>query len=141
MVPLGQALEQLINKLGLAHRVKQQSALVYWEETVGREIGRNTKPAALRRGVLFVWVRDSAWAAQLAFLKGELIERLNARVGERVVQDIHWLVKAWEVPNRSLVRGPGVLFKRSNGLAVKKPAVRRKGQKDTDGPLYPSSKG
>lgn len=101
---LGQVLQQLVQGLGITYRLKQESVLLYWEETVGREISRNTKPAAFRRGVLLVGVRDSAWAAQLAFLKADLIERLNARVGERVVQDIHWLVKTWAEAGRPLAR-------------------------------------
>lgn len=117
-------MEQLIARLGLSHRLKQESALLCWEETVGREINRYTRPAAIRRGVLFVWVRDSAWAAQLAFMKAQLIERLNARLGERVVQDIHWLVKAWEEPNRSLARKRGV----AHGVVKRKPALRGRGK-------------
>lgn len=97
----------MVGSLGLKKRVMQESALLYWEEAVGREINRHTKPAALRNGVLFVWVRNSSWAAQLAFLKGELMERLNARIGEPVVQDIHWLVRSWEEAGRPLTRKRG----------------------------------
>lgn len=105
--PLGAALTRALGELGLAQRLQQVRVVRDWPEIVGGEIARQTRASSLRRGVLRVHVRTPAWAAQLSFLKAELVARLNRRAQADLVHDIHWSVGDW--PNRSgrrLVRRP-----------------------------------
>jgi len=46
------------------------------------------RPLRLRRGVLFVGADGPAWMQEVQFLKPELRDRLNARLGRAVVRDI-----------------------------------------------------
>ncbi len=98
---LGVVLAKALGDLGLEPRLRQAKVILDWPETVGKEIARHTRACNIRRGVLSVAVRTSAWAAQLAFLKAELVSRLNERAQAPIVHDIHWLVGNW--PKR---RGP-----------------------------------
>lgn len=91
-MPIGPALEQLLNRLGLRARLAQQMVVHSWSQVAGREIARRTRALDLRRGTLLVRVESSVWAAQLAFFKAELIRRLNERAGAPVVRDIRWVV-------------------------------------------------
>jgi predicted nucleic acid-binding Zn ribbon protein len=65
-----------------------------WEETVGDEIARNARPAAVKGSTLLVHVSSSTWVHQLQFLKREMISRLNAGLGQNRVEDIKFKVGA-----------------------------------------------
>jgi predicted nucleic acid-binding Zn ribbon protein len=65
-----------------------------WEETVGDEIARNARPAAVKGSTLLVHVSSSTWVHQLQFLKRDLISRLNAGLGQNRVEDIKFKVGA-----------------------------------------------
>jgi predicted nucleic acid-binding Zn ribbon protein len=65
-----------------------------WEETVGDEISRNARPAAVKGSTLLVHVSSSTWVHQLQFLKRDLISRLNAGLGQNRVEDIKFKVGA-----------------------------------------------
>lgn len=106
--PLGEVLSRALGDLGLAERLQQARVVLDWPRTVGGEIARHTRASGLRRGVLSVQVRTPAWAAQLAFLKADLIARLNRRAQAELVRDIHWLVGDWPHPSgrRLLRRAP-----------------------------------
>lgn len=60
-----------------------------WDEVVGPQVARRARPSAIRDGVLTVTVASGPWLQQLTFLKEELIERLNQKVGEALVREIY----------------------------------------------------
>ncbi len=103
---LGLALEQLVSRLGLRARLRQEAALVHWPAAVGPEVGRHTRPLEIRGGVLRVQVRNSTWANQLAFLESDILARLNALIGEPAVRDIRWVVGAWREAGREAAARP-----------------------------------
>lgn len=58
-----------------------------WNEVVGADIARRTRPAALRNGSLTVLTMGSAWSHQLSFLAPQILESLRALVpGARLVR-------------------------------------------------------
>lgn len=52
--------------------------LVVWARLAGSAIARRSEPRTLRDGVLTVQVTSSAWAQELTFLQGSLLEKLAA---------------------------------------------------------------
>lgn len=88
---LGRVLEKLATALGLKARLEKEMVLLAWPAAVGKDIARNTRAQELRGGVLIVGVRTSAWANQLAFLKDDMIRKLNERAKAVVVRDIRWV--------------------------------------------------
>lgn len=54
-----------------------------WREAVGEVIATEATPTAEQSGVLTVSCRSAAWASDLDLLAPELIEQLNARLGEQ----------------------------------------------------------
>ena len=55
---------------------------------IGPPLTENAEPAFFRSGVLTLTVGKSAWLTELTFLKGEVMERMNAALGKPVVKDI-----------------------------------------------------
>lgn len=74
----------------LARLLQPHMAKVHWAEVVGPQVGAVTQVEAVRGGVLFVRVRNSVWANELTLLKEDMLRRLNAKLGGRVLTDIHF---------------------------------------------------
>src|SRR5690348_8537543 len=45
-----------------------------WPEIVGKTIAEQTLPAAYEKGILYIWVKHSAWMQQLWFVQDTIKE-------------------------------------------------------------------
>ncbi len=79
------ALARLPGATGLVH----YPIWAEWSAVVGATIAAHAKPAQLRRGVLVVAVDGPEWMHELQYVKRDVVERLNARLGSTVVRDIY----------------------------------------------------
>lgn len=86
---LGEILNELLQRNGLTHRVKQFEVINAWPEVVGPAVARVSKAAEVREGVLYVEVLNGVWRNELFYLKPELVQKLNRHVGQKVIHDIH----------------------------------------------------
>jgi hypothetical protein len=59
-----------------------------WAAAVGPKVAARTQPQGFRRGLLVIKSASSAWQNELTFMKAELIERLNATLGSKMVRDL-----------------------------------------------------
>lgn len=84
----GEVLEALVARMEFRDRLRDYAVFPIFEEEVGPEIARRTEPLRIEDGKLFVAVESSAWMQELHFLKDEIRERLNRRVGAPVVREI-----------------------------------------------------
>jgi predicted nucleic acid-binding Zn ribbon protein len=57
-----------------------------WSATVGPSIAAQAQPTTERGGVVTVSCAASVWAQELDLMAPQIIERLNAALGERTVQ-------------------------------------------------------
>ena len=85
---VGPVLGDLLEGLGLEHRMREFRAVEIWEATVGEPVAQRTRPVGIRDGVLFVEVSSSVWMQELVLLRDEIVERLNANLGETIVRRI-----------------------------------------------------
>lgn len=67
-----------------------------WDRIVGEIIAENTRPAGLRKKTLLVHVNSSPWMHHLHFIREEIVLKVNAAVGEALIEDI--LFKIGPVP-------------------------------------------
>jgi predicted nucleic acid-binding Zn ribbon protein len=54
-----------------------------WEEAVGDVVSAEAQPVSEREGVVTVACRSSVWAQELELLGPDLLEKLNAALGDR----------------------------------------------------------
>jgi predicted nucleic acid-binding Zn ribbon protein len=85
---VGEVLAELLQQYGLADRLKEFDAVNCWAEIAGEQIASHTKAREVRDGALVVEVSSSAWRNQLFYLKAELIEQINKKIGKKVIHDI-----------------------------------------------------
>jgi hypothetical protein len=79
---------QTLSRLGWASEYLEQRAILCWPEAVGPRVAARAQPYRLQRGVLTVRVDGAAWLSELTYLKSEIRNRLNERLGGRPVTEL-----------------------------------------------------
>ncbi|HLF70303.1 MAG TPA: DUF721 domain-containing protein [Actinomycetota bacterium] len=87
-------LNRVASKMGIERPAETARLFATWEAIVGPQIALRCQPTSLKEGVLRVRAQSPAWAAELRYLGPEVASRINAALGQKVVDQ----VKAW-VPN------------------------------------------
>lgn len=85
-------LERVLSSLNLGIKVKQYRIWEVWNSIVGEAIARQAQPHQIRAMVLWVTVSNSTWMQQLEFMKRQIVERINQRIGDRVISDIRFRI-------------------------------------------------
>lgn len=85
---LNDILKNLIKNLGIERQLLENQAILFWPTIVGPRIAKNTSAERVNDGILFVKVKSDVWRNELLFYKMELIEKLNLKLGKKVVLDI-----------------------------------------------------
>ncbi|MEO0092789.1 MAG: DUF721 domain-containing protein [candidate division WOR-3 bacterium] len=84
---LSDFLPEVLDKLRLSEKLREQQAILLWNRAVGKEVKKHTKPYAIENGTLVVLVDNSAWMNELIFLKKEIIKKLNELIVSRLKTD------------------------------------------------------
>jgi predicted nucleic acid-binding Zn ribbon protein len=69
-----------------------------WTEYVGPTMGQVSEPVGYHRGVLYVWVKNSAWMQQLVFMRGPMKEAINQKLQQNYVYEIRLTMDRKAVP-------------------------------------------
>ncbi len=84
--PIGIALDALSSGLAPASPLGRIQEV--WERATGPAIAAVAKPVAERSGVLTVACESAVWAQELDLMGDQLVERLNAALGESLVASL-----------------------------------------------------
>lgn len=87
---LSAVLSQAIKDLNLEGPIYQQKIWEVWEEAVGKAVAKAAQPDRVRFKTLFVRVVDSVWLHHLARLQGLILEKVNRKVGRKVIEKIYF---------------------------------------------------
>lgn len=85
-------LNSVLETKHLKKRIDDCEVFEIWDDVVGENIAPKTAPLGFRKGALKIGVSDHGWLQQLQFLKEELRERLNKRLGRDLVESIYFQV-------------------------------------------------
>lgn len=88
--PIRSILEKTFKALEIDVPLKTHSILRAWNEIVGESVAEHSQPRSIRNHILFIEVSHSTWMQQLQFLKLTLLEKINAFLGEPLIQDIRF---------------------------------------------------
>ena len=91
MEKLNTSIQSFLENYGLKKGVKQNSAMLYWEDVVGDKISKNTEPQSVEHGTLTVSVSNPAWRQELIFKKEEIIKQLNKKIGENTIKELRFI--------------------------------------------------
>jgi hypothetical protein len=87
---LGSIIDGALNQNSLSEGIRPHRALALWREVVGDTLAQASTAETVRGGVLFVRARSGVWAHELTLLRGDILQRLNSKLGGAVLSDIHF---------------------------------------------------
>lgn len=93
MERIKEIIPRTLGKHGLIKGIRERKIILDWKDLVGETISAHTQPQEISRGRLIVKVDSSAWLHQLRFLKSDILEVLQQKVGEEIVKDICFTVR------------------------------------------------
>lgn len=86
-------LPALLQKLGLAERLRAEEITGAWKSMVGEFIASHSAPVALRDGTLYVRVLQPSLHYQFETIsKAEILRKLKQRFGTRVIRDVKFRI-------------------------------------------------
>lgn len=89
--PVGETVDRVLAKTGLARRVAQASVIEEWAGLVGPQIAAVTQAESVTAdGVLWVRVASASWATELGLMTPKILARVNADRKGRV-KSIRWV--------------------------------------------------
>jgi hypothetical protein len=97
-------LDGLFRRLGLADQARRYRALAAFHQAAGPRIAAKARGCRIAGSTLHVAVQSAAWAHELSFLHGELLERLRATPGGEWITEIRFEHRpleeapAWDEP-------------------------------------------
>ncbi|PIV20137.1 MAG: hypothetical protein COZ69_02845 [Deltaproteobacteria bacterium CG_4_8_14_3_um_filter_45_9] len=83
-------LDKTMKSLEIDVPLKTYSILEAWNEIVGESVAGHSQPRSIRNRILFIDVSHPTWMQQLQFLKHTLLDKVNAFLGEPLIQDIRF---------------------------------------------------
>lgn len=84
----GDIFPEMLKHMNWGNKFKQQLVLHQWDKIVGKDIAAHARPVKLEYKRLFIRTTHPAWAEQLKYMECALKEKINAYVGDRVVQEL-----------------------------------------------------
>ena len=78
----------ILRSLGNAKEVVEAAAIAAWKRAAGSGLRNHAVPLRLEGKTLVVAVADAVWQKQLGAMKGQLLFRINAVLGQALVSQI-----------------------------------------------------
>ena len=63
-----------------------------WESAVGETIANDSRPFKIKGNELEVHVSGASWLQQLNYMRNDIIQKLNERLGEQVIEKIRFSI-------------------------------------------------
>lgn len=85
---LSEALEEVVERIGIKQSVLSDRARDVWKEAVGDLINSNTTLENIEKNKIIVIVSNETWRKELLDRKEEIIMKINDLIGENAIKDI-----------------------------------------------------
>jgi hypothetical protein len=85
---LKQAIEELVRAYGLNDKLLKTQVEQIWEEIVGKDLAKHTGRIDMDKSTLKIEITSSALRHELSFSKTIILERLNERLGKKIITEI-----------------------------------------------------
>ncbi|MCH8928581.1 MAG: DUF721 domain-containing protein [Candidatus Marinimicrobia bacterium] len=85
---ISEALEGVIEQLGIRKSVLSNRARDVWKDAVGEIINENTTLENIDKDRLIIVVSNDSWRQELSLRKEEIIAKINELIGEEAIKEI-----------------------------------------------------
>ena len=97
IIPFKTALEIFLKDKKWSKKIKGYQIISNWENLAGKEIAQSSQPIKIQDRCLFLAVKSNVWANELNLRKGELIEKINRKAGEKIISNILFKIRRTQV--------------------------------------------
>ncbi len=88
---LGNLLDGILSRLGLAHKLGGWRVAANWDEIVGESIAKASHAVKFDNETLLVSVPDAVWRQQLSLEVDAILEKIHSFPGGKAVRKIHFV--------------------------------------------------
>lgn len=81
-------ISKVLHDMHLDTPLREKRLIDAWEEVAGEVVSRYTGNKYIRNQILCVEINNPALKANLIMMRSRLVDKLNARVGSRIITDI-----------------------------------------------------
>ena len=92
ITPIGDIVKTVFARLESEKTFTREDIEEQWKTVVGTAASKHTRPAALRKGVLTVFVDSSGWMQQMALQKRKTLKQLKRSFGKDRILGIHFRI-------------------------------------------------
>jgi len=82
----------ILKEYNLADTIDICKVFSAWNTIVGERIADHTKPVRVTDHILYVEVDDPLWLAQMKYMKGEILCKVEDMVKKDVIRDIRFFL-------------------------------------------------
>ena len=83
-------MDSVVDDMGINRKLNASNIFNHWEEIVGHEIAKRSRPDKLVSLTLYISVTSSTWANELSLMSDDLIEKINSFAGDKVVKKVRF---------------------------------------------------
>ncbi len=91
--PLKKVLESVMREKDFTADIEAYRIFAQWNDIVGARLAAHTTPVRVTGNVLYVEVDDHLWFAQLKYMKGDMLQRIERAIKVGVFKDLKFLLK------------------------------------------------
>ena len=91
ITPVGDIVKAVFERIERGRTLTKEDVEERWKEIAG-DAARHTRPAALRRATLTVFVDSSAWMQHVTIRKRTLLKQLKRAFGKDKISGIHFRI-------------------------------------------------
>ena len=86
--PIHEVIQELLRELKIDRKLKEVGIVSEWESLMGKTVAVRTSNIYIRNRILYVNVTSSVLRNELLMMRNDIINKLNERAGEVVVEQM-----------------------------------------------------
>lgn len=83
-----EAIENLLQSYSLKGKVNEKRLVAAWQDLMGKKIAQHTRKIYISHNKLFLTIDSAPLKQELSFARDKIVELVNERLGENVVDEV-----------------------------------------------------
>jgi predicted nucleic acid-binding Zn ribbon protein len=87
-LPIVDVIREYLKEMNIDQKLKEVGIVSQWEKLMGKTVAVRTSQIYIRNHILYIHVTSSVLKNELLMMRQAIIEKINEKAGERVVEQI-----------------------------------------------------
>ncbi len=92
LVPISEIVKSVFERLENEKTFSKEDIESQWKTLFGIQTAKHTRPVALRKGILTVFVDSSGWMQEMSIQKRKILKQLKRQFGKDRISGIHFRI-------------------------------------------------